>query len=50
MNQTRKNHKNPNFRPDYGPNLVPQNFFVIFTSTGCYTLLQAIIVRNFKEN
>ena len=25
-------------------------FLVDFTSTGCYTLLQAIIVSNFKEN
>ena len=34
----------------FGPNLVPQFFFRGFTSTGCYTLLQAIIVCNFKEN
>ena len=34
----------------FGPNLVPKIFFVGFTSTRCYVLLQAIIVSNFKEN
>ena len=29
---------------------VPKAFFVGFTSTRCQTLLQAIIVYNFKEN
>ena len=29
---------------------VPKIVFVDFTSTRCYKLLQAIIVRNFKEN
>ena len=34
----------------FGPNVVPKNLFVGFTSTRCYALLQAIIVCNFKEN
>ena len=34
----------------FGPNLVPINFFVGFTSTRCYALMQAIIACNFKEN
>ena len=34
----------------FDPKLVPQIFFVGFTSTRCYTLLQAITVCNFKEN
>ena len=34
----------------FGPNLVPKNLFVDFTSTRCYALLQAIIVCKFKEN
>ena len=47
----RKCQKNPtNFGPDFGPNLVTQNCFVRFTSTRRYTLLQAIIVCNLKEN
>ena len=43
----------PNLGPilaGYGPNLVPKNFFVGFTSTRSYGLLQAIIVCNFKGN
>ena len=43
----------PNLGPilaGYGPNLVPKNFFVGFTSTRCYGLLQAIIVCNLKGN
>ena len=41
----------------FGPILAPSTqiwttkfFFEDFTSTRCYTLLQAIIVYNFKEN
>ena len=34
----------------FGKNLVPKFVFVGFTSTTCYTLLQVIIVCNFKEN
>ena len=35
----------------FGPNLGPKHFFSwAFTSTICYTLLQVIIVCNFKEN
>ena len=34
----------------FDPKFVPQNFFVGFTSTRCYTLLQAITLCNFKEN
>ena len=34
----------------FGQNLVPKKFFVGFTTTRCYKLLQAIIVCNFKEN
>ena len=53
MNKTRKNNKKPNLGPDFGlfgPYLVPKIFFAGFTSSKCYTLLQAIIVCNFKEN
>ena len=49
MNQTWENGKKPNFAP-FGLNLGPQIFFEDFTSTRCYTLLQAIIVYYFKEN
>ena len=35
MNQTWGNGKKPNFRPDFGPNLVSKIFFVCFTSTRC---------------
>ena len=35
----------------FAPNLVPEIFFLEgFTSARCYTLLQAIIISNFKEN
>ena len=36
----------------FGPNLVPSFFFFFLgaTSIRCYTLLQTIIVCNFKEN
>ena len=34
----------------FGPNLILKIRFVRFTSTRCYKLLQAIVVRNFKEN
>ena len=54
MNQTRENSKKPNFGPDFGQFSAksgPKNFFcVTFTSTRCETLLQAIIVCNFKAN
>ena len=53
MNLTWENGKKPSFRNDFdpfGPNLGPKFFFMNFTSTTCYKLLQAIIVRNFKEN
>ena len=48
-----KNDKYPSFGPDFGlfsPNLDQKFFFMDFTSTGCYELLQAVIVLNFKEN
>ena len=32
------------------PNLFPKSFFKDSTSNRCYKLLQAVIVRNFKEN
>ena len=53
MNQTSENGKKTNFGPNiglFGPNLVINFFFVGFTSIRCYTLLQVIIVSNFKEN
>ena len=31
------------------PNFGPKTFFMGFTSIRCYTLLQAIIICNFKE-
>ena len=34
----------------FGPNWCPKTFVVGFTSIRCYTLLQAVIVRNYKEN
>ena len=46
MNQTRKYGKKPSFGADFGLKF----FFVGFASTRYYTLLQAIIVCNFKEN
>ena len=45
MNETWENSEKPNF----GSNLDLQ-IFVGFTTTRCYTLLQAIIVYNSKEN
>ena len=37
--------------PDFGPNFGHEGFFFMsFTSIRCYTLLQAIIICNFKEN
>ena len=50
LHQTWENDRKPSFWPNFGPNLVPKNLFVGFTSTRCYALLQAIIVCNFKEN
>ena len=35
----------------FNPNLAPPIFFFVgFTSTKCYTLLEAIIICNFMEN
>ena len=55
INQTWENGKKPNFGPDFcpfWPKFGPQFFlfFVGATSIRCYTLLQTIIVCNFKEN
>ena len=53
MNQTWKKDKKPNFGPDFGLfdlNLGPQTFFAGFTSTSSWTLFQAIILCNLKEN
>ena len=50
MNQTCKKGQKPRLRPNFGPNVVPQNFVVDFASTRCHALMQAIIVCNFKEN
>ena len=55
MNQTWENGKKPNFGADFGsfwPKFgpPPPQIFMSFISTRCYTLLQAIIVSNFKEN
>ena len=53
MNQTGENGNKPNFGLDFGPfgpNLGPQIFFMGFTGMIYYTLSQAIIVCNFKEN
>ena len=52
MHQTEENGKKLNSMPDFGyfgPNFGPKIFFVNFTCTRCYTLLQAITVCNFKE-
>ena len=46
MNQTAKNLIFDLFWPKYGP----QKFYVGSISSQCYTLLQVIIVCNFKEN
>ena len=53
INQTCKNGKKPNFGSDFGlfwPKFDLKTFFVGFTSSSCYTLLQAITVCNVKEN
>ena len=54
MNKTWENGWKPRFGLDFGPFWIkfgpPNFFFVGFTSTRCYVLLQAIIVSNFKEN
>ena len=53
MHQTWENGQKPNFWPNFGPfspNLDPRNFFIDFTPTRYYTLLQAIIVCNFNKN
>ena len=42
--------KKPSFRPDFGPHFAPKFYFVGFTSTRYYTLLQAIIACYFMEN
>ena len=51
---TEKKWQKTDFWPDFGlfwPKFGSQIiFFVGFTYTRCYTLLQAIIVCNFKEN
>ena len=52
INLTEENGKKNNFEPDFGlfgPNLVPKFFSVNFTFTRCHTLLQIIIVCNFKK-
>ena len=50
MNRTREDGRTPSFGPNFGQNLVPKKVFVGITSTIFYELLQAIIVRNIKEN
>ena len=53
MNHTWENGKKTSFETDFGPfgpHLGPQILFMDFTSTACYTSLEAIIVCNFKEN
>ena len=52
-NQTWDNGKNPSFGSDFDtfwPKFSPKVFFVGFASTRYYTLLQAIILNNIKEN
>ena len=52
-NQTWDNGKNPSFGSDFDtfwPKFDPKVFFVGFTSARYYTLLQAIILSNIKEN
>ena len=52
MNLTYENGNKCSFGPNFGffgTNLVPK-IFLRFISTRCYTLLQAIIVWNFREN
>ena len=53
MRQVWESRNKTNFGADFGPFLPKFNlqiFFVGFTSTRCYTLSQAIIACNFKEN
>ena len=54
INLTWENGKKPSLRPYFGlfwPIFGTQRvFFVGFTSSKCYTLLEAIIVCNFEEN
>ena len=54
MNLFLENGKKPSFSPDFGLFFAqiwsPKILFVGFTSSRCYTLLQAIIVCNFKDN
>ena len=47
MMQAWENDQNSNFRPSFGP---PKIFPMGFTSTGSFTMFQAIILCNFKEN
>ena len=53
MNQTWENGQRPIFGKDFGlfwPNFGPPKIFVVrFTYNICYTLLQDMIVYNFKE-
>ena len=51
-NQTWEKGKKPSFRTNFGtfgPNLGPKIFFIDFTSTKCYTLLQAIMASNSRK-
>ena len=53
MSQIWKNDKKPTFVTHfgpYGPNLGPQFFLAGFISTSSYTLFQAIIQGDLKEN
>ena len=53
MKQIGQNDKKPNFRSNFGPfgsNLGLQTFSAGFTSTSSYTLFQAIILCNLKQN
>ena len=52
MHHALENGQEPSFQPNFGPILVPQIFFVGFTSTRCCKLLQAItyaILRKTNE-
>ena len=50
MNETRENSKKSSFRPDFGQNLGPKNFFVVLPPLNIRKLLQAITAYYFKEN
>ena len=53
MNQTCEKANKTNFGShfgSFGPHLVPTYFFVNFTTTGSWTLFQAFILLNLKEN